>query len=218
MSGRRRRPPSFCPRLWRRRGAAGRGAGAAGGNGCGRSGLRRRRGAALDWSGNRSWNPLWTWKTIAEIVPELDAALDQEAALPDSPGELDEAFASGGERPVMREMGRRRTARALRRQRPSAGTGQKPEAARSAPAGAGSGAAGGPGAGPGSGPPEPHPGVGSDPPLTGTGLFSLPDGGGERRRTKHRRDGLAGREDQARLIDRAFQRDSRRYDRGFSLY
>ena len=27
-----------------------------------------------------------------------------------------------------------------------------------------------------------------------------------------------GGEDQARLIDRAFQRDSRRYDRGFSLY
>lgn len=27
-----------------------------------------------------------------------------------------------------------------------------------------------------------------------------------------------GGEDQVRLIDRAFQRDSRRYDRGFSLY
>ena len=27
-----------------------------------------------------------------------------------------------------------------------------------------------------------------------------------------------GGEEQARLIDRAFQRDSRRYDRGFSLY
>ena len=34
-----------------------------------------------------------------------------------------------------------------------------------------------------------------------TGGAALPDG-----------------EDQARLIDRAFQRDSRRYDRGFSLY
>ena len=29
---------------------------------------------------------------------------------------------------------------------------------------------------------------------------------------------LPGGEDQVRLIDRAFQRDSRRYDRGFSLY
>ena len=31
-----------------------------------------------------------------ETVPGLDAALDQEAAIPDSPGELDEALASGG--------------------------------------------------------------------------------------------------------------------------
>ena len=45
-----------------------------------------------------------------ETVPELDAALDQEAAIPDSTGELDEALASGGERPVMGEMGRRRPA------------------------------------------------------------------------------------------------------------
>lgn len=72
--------------------------------------------------------------------------------------------------------------------------------------------------GPGSGPPEPLSGTGFGPPLTGTGLFFLSDGGGKRRRTKRRRGGLAGGEDQVRLIDRAFQRDSRRYDRGFSLY
>ncbi len=40
-----------------------------------------------------------------ETVPELDAALDQDAALSGSPGELDEALASGGERPVMGEDG-----------------------------------------------------------------------------------------------------------------
>ena len=40
-----------------------------------------------------------------EIVPGLDGTLDQEAALSDSPGEMDEAFASGGKRPVMREDG-----------------------------------------------------------------------------------------------------------------
>ena len=36
-----------------------------------------------------------------ETVPGLDAALDQDAAISDSPSELDRALASGGERPVM---------------------------------------------------------------------------------------------------------------------
>ena len=40
-----------------------------------------------------------------ETVPGLDAALDQEAAILDSPGEPGGAFASGRERPVVGEDG-----------------------------------------------------------------------------------------------------------------
>ena len=49
-------------------------------------------------SGERPW-------LERELVPGLDTALDQDAALSDSTGELDEALASGGERPVMGEDG-----------------------------------------------------------------------------------------------------------------
>ena len=147
-----------------------------------------------------------------ENVPGLDGALDQDAAIPDSPGELDEALASGGERPVMGEDGpaeagavlleqirsRRRPAllqqaQDLERQAGQALALAQDRRSRSlAPALA-----------------LPSRGQASFFSQTAEG-----NGGGQSA------GGAAwpGGEDQARLIDRAFQRDSRRYDRGFSLY
>ena len=171
-----------------------------------------------------------------EIAPGLDGTLDQEAALPDAPGELDEAFASGGKRPVMRENGpveantvlleqarsrrrpvlpeqagsRRRSAlleqvrsrkrpvllqqaQDLERQAVQAQALAQDRWSRT---------------------------LASALTLPSRGQTSFPSqttagsGGGQNT------DGTVWpvREDQARLIDRAFQRDSRRYDRGFSLY
>lgn len=171
-----------------------------------------------------------------EIAPELDGTLDQEAALSDSPGEMDEAFASGGKRPVMREDGsaeadtvlleqarsrrrpvlpeqagsRRRSAlleqvrsrkrpvllqqaQDLERQAVQAQALAQDRWSRT---------------------------LASALTLPSRGQTSFPSqttagsGGGQNT------DGTVWpvREDQARLIDRAFQRDSRRYDRGFSLY
>ena len=171
-----------------------------------------------------------------EIAPGLDGTLDQEAALPDAPGELDEAFASGGKRPVMRENGpveantvlleqarsrrrpvlpeqagsRRRSAlleqvrsrkrpvllqqaQDLERQAVQAQALAQDRWSRT---------------------------LASALTLPSRGQTSFPSqttagsGGGQNT------DGTVWpvREEQARLIDRAFQRDSRRYDRGFSLY
>lgn len=147
-----------------------------------------------------------------EIVPGLDGTLDQEAALPDAPGELDEAFASGRKRPVMREDGsaeaatvlleqarsRKRPvllqqAQDLERQAVQAQALAQDRWSRT---------------------------LASALTLPSRGQTSFPSqttagsGGGQNT------DGTVWpvREDQARLIDRAFQRDSRRYDRGFSLY
>ena len=147
-----------------------------------------------------------------ELVPELDAALDQEAALSDSTGELDEALASGGERPVIGEDGpaeagavlleqirsRRRPALLQQAQDLERQAGQALALAQDrrsrvlAPALT-----------------LPSRGQASFPSQTAEG-----NGGGQSA------GGAAwpGGEDQVRLIDRAFQRDSRRYDRGFSLY
>ena len=147
-----------------------------------------------------------------ETVPGLDAALDQEAALSGSPGELDEALASGGERPVVGEDGpaeagavlleqirsRRRPvllqqAQDLERQAGQAQALAQDRRSRSlAPALAL------PSRGQAPFPSQMAEGNGGG---QNAGRAALPDG-----------------EDQARLIDRAFQRDSRRYDRGFSLY
>lgn len=156
-------------------------------------------------SGERPW-------LERELVPGLDTALDQDAALSDSTGELDEALASGGERPVMGEDGpaeagavlleqirsRRRPAllqqaQDLERQAGQAQALVQDRRSRSlAPALA-----------------LPSRGQAPFPSQTAEG-----NGGGQNA------GGTAwpGGEDQARLIDRAFQRDSRRYDRGFSLY
>lgn len=177
-----------------------------------------------------------TEREETEIVPGLNGTLDQEAALPDAPGELDEAFASGGKRPVMRENGpaeagtvlleqarsrrrpvlpeqagsRRRStlleqvrsrkrpvllqqAQDLERQAVQAQALAQDRWSRT---------------------------LASALTLPSRGQTSFPSqttagsGGGQNT------DGTVWpvREDQARLIDRAFQRDSRRYDRGFSLY
>ena len=147
-----------------------------------------------------------------ETVPGLDAALDQEAALSGSPGELDEALASGGERPVVGEDGpaeagavlleqvrsRRRPVLLQQAQNLERQAGQALALAQDrrsrvlAPALA-----------------LPSRGQASFPSQTAEGNGGGQNAGGA---------SLPGREDQARLIDRAFQRDSRRYDRGFSLY
>ncbi len=147
-----------------------------------------------------------------ENVPGLDGALDQDAAIPDSPGELDEALASGGERPVIGEDGpaeagavlleqirsRRRPALLQQAQELERQAGQAQALAQNrrsrslAPALA-----------------LPSRGQASFPSQTAEGNGGGQNAGGA---------SLPGREDQARLIDRAFQRDSRRYDRGFSLY
>ena len=153
-----------------------------------------------------------TEREETEIVPGLNGTLDQEAALPDAPGELDEAFASGGKRPVMRENGpaeantvlleqarsRKRPvllqqAQDLERQAVQAQALAQDRWSRT---------------------------LASALTLPSRGQTSFPSqttagsGGGQNT------DGMVWpvREDQARLIDRAFQRDSRRYDRGFSLY
>ena len=147
-----------------------------------------------------------------ELVPELDAALDQEAALSDSTGELDEALASGGERPVMGEDGpaeagavlleqirsRRRPALLQQAQDLERQAGQALALAQDRRSRVLAPALTLPSRGQASFPSQTAEENGGG---QSTGGAALPDG-----------------EDQARLIDRAFQRDSRRYDRGFSLY
>ena len=156
-------------------------------------------------SGERPW-------LERELVPGLDTALDQDAALSDSPGELDEALASGGERPVMGEDGpaeagavlleqirsRRwpallQQAQDLERQAGQAQALVQDRRSRS---------------------------LASALALPSRGQASFPSQMAEGNGGGQNAGGTAwpGGEDQARLIDRAFQRDSRRYDRGFSLY
>ena len=171
-----------------------------------------------------------------EIAPGLDGTLDQKAALPDAPGELDEAFASGGKRPVMREDGPAEAATVLLEQARSRRRPVLPEQAgsqrRSAlleqirsrkrpvllqqaqdlerQAGQAQALA----------QERWSRTLASALTFPSRGQTSLSSqtaagsGGGQNT------DGTVWpvREDQARLIDRAFQRDSRRYDRGFSLY
>lgn len=171
-----------------------------------------------------------------EIAPGLDGALDQGAALPDAPGELDEAFVSGEERPAMGEdgpeeagtvlleqaksrrrpalleqtRGRRRSAlleQVRSRKRPvllqqAQDLERQAVQAQALAQDRWS-----------------HT-LASALAFSSRGQTSFPSqtaaGGGGGQNT----GGTVwpGREDQARLIDRAFQRDSRRYDRGFSLY
>lgn len=147
-----------------------------------------------------------------ELVPGLDTALDQDAAIPDSPGELDGAFVSGGERPAMGEDGPAeagavlleqvrsrnrpvllRQAQDLERQVVQAQALAQDRRSRSLASALAT----------------PSLGQASSPFQT-----AERSGGGQ----PISRDSWPGGENPARLVDRAFQRDSRRYDRGFSLY
>ena len=148
----------------------------------------------------------------AEIDLELDAALDQKTAVPDFPKETDEVFTSGGGRSVTRESGpaqagavlleqvrsRKRPAllqqaQELERQASQAQALAQNRQSRSlAPA--------------------------LTRPSRGQASFSSQTGEGSGGRQNSGGAAWTGGEEQARLIDRAFQRDSRRYDRGFSLY
>ena len=156
-------------------------------------------------SGERPW-------LERELVPGLDTVLDQNAALSDSAGKLDEALASGGERPVMGEDGPAEAGAVLLEQIRSRRWPALLQQAQDLERQAGQALA-----------------LAQDrrsrvlaPALTlpSRGQASFPsqtaeeNGGGQSTGGAALPDG----EDQARLIDRAFQRDSRRYDRGFSLY
>lgn len=147
-----------------------------------------------------------------EPAPVLDTALDQDAAIPDSPGELDGAFVSGGERPVMGEDGPAEAGAVLleqvrsRRQPVLLQRAQDLEwQAERALALAQE---------------RRSRALASALALPSRRQASSPfqtaerSGGGQ----PISRDSWPGGENPARLVDRAFQRDSRRYDRGFSLY
>ena len=162
-----------------------------------------------DAGSGESGERLWLER---ELVPGLDTTLDQDAALSDSAGELDEALASGGERPVMGEDGpaeagavlleqirsRRRPALLQQAQDLERQAGQALALAQDRRSRVLAPALTLPSRGQASFPSQTAEENGGG---QSTGGAALPDG-----------------EDQARLIDRAFQRDSRRYDRGFSLY
>ena len=147
-----------------------------------------------------------------QAVPALDAGTDQEAAISGPLAELDEAAASGGTRPVLWEAGpveagavlleqvesRRKPAllqqaQELERQAGQAQALVQDRRSRS---------------------------LASALALPSRGQASFPSQMAEGNGGGQNAGGTAwpGGEDQARLIDRAFQRDSRRYDRGFSLY
>ena len=147
-----------------------------------------------------------------QAAPALDAGTDQEAAISGPLAELDEAAASGGTRPVLWETGpveagavlleqvesRRKPAllqqaQELERQAGQAQALVQDRRSRS---------------------------LASALALPSRGQASFPSQMAEGNGGGQNAGGTAwpGGEDQARLIDRAFQRDSRRYDRGFSLY
>ena len=147
-----------------------------------------------------------------ETVPGLDAALDQEAAILDFREALEETFASGGGRTDLWEDGlwetdavlleqvrsRRRPALLQQAQKLEQRTGQAQALAQDRRSRSLAPALALPSRGQAPFPSQMAEGNGGG---QNAGRAALPDG-----------------EDQARLIDRAFQRDSRRYDRGFSLY
>ena len=147
-----------------------------------------------------------------ELVPGLDTAPDQNAALSDSPGELDEALASGGERPVMGEDGPAETGAVLLEQIRSRSRPALLQQAQDLERQAGQAQA--------LVQDRRSRSLASALALPSRGQASFPSQMAEGNGGGQNAGGTAwpGGEDQARLIDRAFQRDSRRYDRGFSLY
>lgn len=147
-----------------------------------------------------------------ETVPGLDAALDQEAAILDFREALEETFASGGGRTDLWEDGlwetdavlleqvrsRRRPALLQQAQKLEQRTGQAQALAQDRRSRS----------------------LASALALPSRGQVPFPSQTAEGNGGGQSAGGAAwpGGEDQVRLIDRAFQRDSRRYDRGFSLY
>lgn len=147
-----------------------------------------------------------------ETVPELDAALDQEAAILDFREALEETFASGGGRTDLWEDGlwetdavlleqvrsRRRPALLQQAQKLEQQAGQALALAQDRRSRS----------------------LASALALPSRGQVPFPSQTAEGNGGGQSAGGAAwpGGEDQVRLIDRAFQRDSRRYDRGFSLY
>lgn len=156
-------------------------------------------------SGERPW-------LERELVPGLDTAPDQNAALSDSPGELDEALASGGERPVMGEDGPAETGAVLLEQIRSRSRPALLQQAQDLERQAGQAQA--------LVQDRRSRSLASALALPSRGQASFPSQMAEGNGGGQNAGGTAwpGGEDQVRLIDRAFQRDSRRYDRGFSLY
>ena len=148
----------------------------------------------------------------AEIDLELDAALDQKTAVPDFPKETDGVFTSGGGRSVTRESGpaqagavlleqvrsRKRPVLLQQAQELERQAGQAQALAQNRPSRSLAPAL-----------TRPSRGQASFSSQTGEGSGGGQNSGGA---------AWTGGEEQARLIDRAFQRDSHRYDRGFSLY
>lgn len=147
-----------------------------------------------------------------ETVPGLDGALDQEAAILDFREVLEETFASGGGRTDLWEDGlwetdavlleqvrsRRRPALLQQAQKLEQRTGQAQALAQDRRSRS----------------------LASALALPSRGQVPFPSQTAEGNGGGQSAGGAAwpGGEDQVRLIDRAFQRDSRRYDRGFSLY
>ena len=147
-----------------------------------------------------------------ETVPGLDGALDQEAAILDFREALEETFASGGGRTDLWEDGlwetdavlleqarsRRRPALLQQAQKLEQQTGQAQALAQDRRSRS----------------------LASALALPSRGQVPFPSQTAEGNGGGQSAGGAAwpGGEDQVRLIDRAFQRDSRRYDRGFSLY
>ena len=156
-------------------------------------------------SGERPW-------LERELVPGLDTAPDQNAALSDSPGELDEALASGGERPVMGEDGPAETGAVLLEQIRSRSRPALLQQAQDLERQAGQAQA--------LVQDRRSRSLASALALPSRGQVPFPSQTAEGNGGGQSAGGAAwpGGEDQVRLIDRAFQRDSRRYDRGFSLY
>lgn len=169
-------------------------------------------------SGERPWlerepapEPALDLEEIA-TVPGLDGALDQEAAILDFREALEETFASGGGRTDLWEDGlwetdavlleqvrsRRRPALLQQAQKLEQQTGQAQALAQDRRSRS----------------------LASALALPSRGQVPFPSQTAEGNGGGQSAGGAAwpGGEDQVRLIDRAFQRDSRRYDRGFSLY
>ena len=169
-------------------------------------------GGARSWPEGKSALEIALELEERQAAPALDAGTDQEAAISGPLAELDEAAASGGTRPVLWETGpmeagavlleqvesRRKPALLQQAQELERQAGQAQALAQDRRSRA----------------------LAPAFPLPSRGQASSPSQTAGETGAGQRAGGTAwpGGEEQARLVDLAFQRDSRRYDRGFSLY